>query len=246
MPLESLLLSRDAELIRVLRPTLEKLAIDLEVCRGARSGNEIVCSEKFDAIIVDCDDLQGGLDVLRGLRKTESNKGAASFAVLNGKTTTQQAFEMGASFVLQKPLSASSALRCFSTALDMMIRERRRYFRHPIDIPVHLIFASGDDMKAIGTNISEGGMALRFRGKLSKGAISKVQFRLPVSNVDLEPKGEIAWKDGTGHCGVRFVEIPQNARAHLEQWLLDRMKQIEQADASWARNPEDDSSTPCD
>src|ERR1700758_5014061 len=102
MALESLLLSRDPEVIRVLRPTLEKLAIEVEVCRGARSGGEILSAEKFDAIIVDCDDLQGGLEVLEALRKGTSNKNSVTFAILNGSTTTQKAFQMGANFVLQK------------------------------------------------------------------------------------------------------------------------------------------------
>ena len=64
MTLESLLLSRDTDLVRVLRPTLEKLAIDVEICQEARAAADILVSEKFDAVIVDCDDLKGGLEVL--------------------------------------------------------------------------------------------------------------------------------------------------------------------------------------
>ena len=58
MVLESLLLSRDPEVIRLLQPALEKLFIDVEVCRGVNSGQEILRSENFDASIVDCDDLR--------------------------------------------------------------------------------------------------------------------------------------------------------------------------------------------
>src|SRR5438309_2051145 len=130
MTLESLLLSADSNVESVLRPTLEKLAIEVEICREARSGSEILLSEKFDAVIVDCDDLRGGLALLEGLRATPSNKSSVSFAILNGKkTTTQQAFGMGANFVLQKPISALNASRCFNAALNFMVRERRRYFR---------------------------------------------------------------------------------------------------------------------
>jgi len=100
MQLESLLVCRDAEVVRVLRPTLEKLCIGVEVSAAAKSGSEVLSSAKFDAVIVDCDDLQGGIDVLRRLRQTPSNKTTVSFAILNGKTTTHQAFEMGANFVL--------------------------------------------------------------------------------------------------------------------------------------------------
>lgn len=142
MTLESLLVTRDQQVIGVLRPAMEKLSIDVEVCRGARSGNEILQSEKFDAVIVDCDDLEGGLDLLQGLRKSLSNKNSVSFAVLNGTTTTQAAFDLGAQFVLQKPISPVNATRCFSAALSFMVRERRRYFRHPVEIAVHLKLAS--------------------------------------------------------------------------------------------------------
>lgn len=219
-------MSRDAETVRVLRPALEKLSIEVEVCRGARSGNEIIHSEKFDAIIVDCDDLQGGLDVLRSLRKTQSNKGSAAFAILNGKTSTHEAFEMGANFVLQKPISALSAIRCFNAALNMMERERRRYFRYPVEMAVTLVFPQGEEVKALSTNLSEGGMAVRYRGKLPKGTISRVQFTLPGGNVALEPKGDIAWSDGSGRAGLRFTEMPGSVRERLEHWLSERLEQV--------------------
>ncbi len=60
MTLESLLVCRDTEVVRVLRPTLEKLSIEVEVSAAARSGAEILSASKFDAVIIDCDDLQGG------------------------------------------------------------------------------------------------------------------------------------------------------------------------------------------
>ena len=58
MGLASLLISRDTTVLRVLRPTLEKLSITVELCSGARSGGELLISSKFDAVIVDCDDLE--------------------------------------------------------------------------------------------------------------------------------------------------------------------------------------------
>ena len=137
MTLDSLLLSQDPELVRVIRPTLEKLSIDVEICHEARAGADILISDKFDAVIVDCDDLNGGLAVLQGLRATPSNKNSVAFAILNGKrTTTQEAFGMGANFVLQKPISALNASRCFHAALNFMIKERRRYFRQPVKMLV--------------------------------------------------------------------------------------------------------------
>src|SRR5882762_1089228 len=170
MTLESLLLSRDAEVVRVLRPTLEKLSIEVEICQEAKKATDILIAEKFDAVIVDCDDLRGGLEVLQGLRGTPSNKNSVTFAILNGKkTTTQEAFGMGANFVLQKPISALNATRCFNAALSFMMRERRRYYRQPVKMMVRVLLG-GQELKATSTNISEGGMALTLREALPKGA----------------------------------------------------------------------------
>ena len=227
MALQSLLVSRDTQVIRVLRPTLEKLAIEVEVCRGARSGIEILLSEKFDGIIVDCDDLQGGLELLQNLRNGTSNKNSVSFAILNGQTTTQKAFEMGANFVLQKPISPLNATRCFGAAIGFMTRERRRYFRHPVEFPVRAFFGQDQELRVTASNISEGGMALRFKGKLPKGGLSKVIFSLPGSNLSMEPRAEIAWADGAGRAGVRFLDMPKSSREQLEQWLGEQLDKLD-------------------
>jgi DNA-binding response OmpR family regulator len=224
MHLESLLISRDVAVHHVVRPTLERLSISVEVCSAARSGAEILLKEKFDAVIVDCDDLQGGEEVLRGLRHSPSNKNSVAFAILNGKTTTQKAFEMGANFVLQKPLTPLNATRCFNAALSFMERERRRYFRCPVEMNVLLVFSQGTELKATTTNISEGGMAVRFRGELPKEAISKVQFTLLETNISLESKAEIAWSDGLGRAGLRFLELAKSSHHQLETWLGERME----------------------
>jgi CheY-like chemotaxis protein len=202
----------------VLRPALEKLSIQVEVCHGAQSGSEILSSEKFDAVIVDCDDLQGGLDVIPGLRKGSSNRNSVTFAIVNG-TTTQTAFQMGANFVLQKPISPLNAMRCFAAAIGFMDRERRRYFRHPVEMPVTIFFGDRQEVKATATNISDGGMAVVFSGTLPKANMSKVSFKIPRALTAWECKAEFAWIDGTGRAGLRFTEIAKSAREQLEGWL---------------------------
>src|SRR5208282_5374134 len=179
MTLDSLLLSKDPELVRVIRPTLEKLSIDVEICHEARAGVDILISDKFDAVIVDCDDLRGGREVLQGLRNTPSNKNSVAFAVLNGKETTmQEAFGMGVNFVLQKPISTVNASRCFHAALNFMERERRRYFRQPVKMLVNVV-VDKKKIRATSTNVSEGGIALLLHEALPKNATPRVQFTLP-------------------------------------------------------------------
>jgi len=225
MTLESLLLSRDAEVVRVLRPTLEKLSIEVEICQEAKKASEILISEKFDAVIVDCDDLQGGLEVLEGLRATPSNKNSVTFAVLNGKkTTTQEAFGMGVNFVLQKPISTLNASRCFHAALSFMERERRRYFRHPVKMLVTVVLEE-KELRATSTNISERGIALMLHQAIPKNATPRLQFMLPETKIALEMEAEVAWADIKGHAGLRFLKVPQSSQELLEKWLNERVEQ---------------------
>jgi DNA-binding response OmpR family regulator len=222
MTLESLLLSRDAEVVRVLRPTLEKLSIDVEICQEAKKATEILIAEKFDAVIVDCDDLRGGVEVLQGLRTTPSNKNTVTFAVLNGKkTTTQEAFAMGVNFVLQKPISPLNASRCFNAALNFMVRERRRYHRQPVKMLVKVVV--GDkEIKATSTDISEGGIALFLHQALPKDATPRLLFTLPESTVSMEIETEVAWADLKGAVGLRFRNVPSSSQELLDKWLNER------------------------
>lgn len=226
MTLESLLLSSDPQVIRVLRLTLEKLSIEVQVCQASTPGTEMLFAEKYDAVIVDCDDLQGGVAVLNEVRKSPSNRSSIAFAILNGTTTTQKAFEMGANFVLQKPITPLTAMRCLNAALGLMVRERRRYFRHPVETPVHLTSPQGGEIKVTTLNISEGGMAVLCSDRLSVGPVAKIRFNLQGLPGTLEPRGEIVWVDGQGRAGVRFLEMPTSTRESLERWLEAQLKPV--------------------
>ncbi len=224
MHLDSLLISQDADLAGVLRPALEKISVDLEVCAGLQPGNDMLAKRKFDAVIIDCDDLQDGFHLLAALSQSQSNAKSVAFAVLNGKTTTQEAFHSGANFVLQKPLTPLHATRCFNAALNFMVREKRRYFRHPVEMPLRITLQRDQELTATSTNLSEGGMAIRILGKMEKDAEGQFSFTLPGSNISLELKGEVAWTDGTGHVGIRFVKVPQSSQYQLEKWLTERLQ----------------------
>jgi DNA-binding response OmpR family regulator len=225
MALDSLLISQDVDLVRILRPTLEKLSIQVEICQEATQANEILISEKFDAVIVDCDDVLGGLKILRGVRASPSNKNSVTFAVLNGKqTTTQEVFGMGVNFVLQKPISTLNATRCFNAALSFMVRERRRYFRASVSMPVEVIL-DGKKFAAVSANISEGGISLTLPHAIAKTAKPRVLFTLPETTAAFDLETEVAWMDIKGHAGLHFQNVPPHCQAKLDQWLNEQMEE---------------------
>lgn len=225
MHLQSLLLSHDTEVARVLRPALEKLSIEMETCRESEAESRL-SGDRFDAVIVDCDDLQSGLQVLQGIRQSPSNRRSIAFALLNGTTTTSKAFQCGANFVLQKPISLLNATRCFSAALGLMERERRRYFRYPIEFKVMIAFTDGSKRSVIATNISEGGMAICLEEPLPSDKSLAITFILPKTHAAISTGAEIALASDI-NAGLRFVQLPANAKEQLESWLNEHMLKLE-------------------
>src|SRR5664279_3882510 len=142
---DALLISQDAALLGELRPALEKISVNVHLSPELLRGKDLLAKRKFDAVIIDCDVLENGSELLKTLRQTQSNARSVAFAVVNGKTTTQEAFQSGANFVLQKPLPPLHASRCFNAALNFMVRERRRYFRQPVDMPLRVSLPRNQD-----------------------------------------------------------------------------------------------------
>jgi DNA-binding response OmpR family regulator len=224
MNLESLVITKDPDLIGVLRSVLEKIAVNVQACPDLLVAASVLEKNKLDAVIVDCDDLPHGVELLKSIRTTRSNASSVAFAVLNGKTSTQQAFPFGANFVLQKPLTPLNATRCFNAALNFMVRERRRYFRHPLEVPVRVVAAGKREVTATSTNLSEGGISIHCASQFARESALRLRFSLPQSNVTLELKAVVAWSDGSGKIGLRFVEVPQSSQYQLDKWLTDRTK----------------------
>ncbi len=141
---------------------------------------------------------------------------------------------MGSQLRFAEAAHSLHASRCFNAALNFMVRECRRYFRHPVDIPLRIGLPHNQEMTATATNLSEGGMAIRVLGKLPKDARA-ISFHASRCNISLELKGEVAWADGTGHAGIRFIEVPQTSQYQLEKWLTDRLQEEMPAPASGLR-----------
>jgi c-di-GMP-binding flagellar brake protein YcgR len=92
-------------------------------------------------------------------------------------------------------------------------------------MPLRISIPPDQELTATATNLSEGGMAIRILGKLTKETRAQVRFTLPAVNTSLDLKCEVAWTDGSGQVGIRFVEVPQSSQYQLEKWLTDRLQQ---------------------
>jgi CheY-like chemotaxis protein len=227
MDLRSLLLCSDEKIVRVLRRVLSDLEIGVEHCTHADAALRRLTRQRFEAVIVDCADEDAAVQVFKSVRTAPCNKRAIAVAIVDGQTGLRGAFEMGAHFVLYKPISTERSKASFRAARALMKRERRRNSRIPIQIPV-LFGSSGQ--RAITTDLSEGGMAVQFsRGPKEKGSLH-LSFTLPDSSKALELTGEIAWQTAGGHTGIRFLELSSEVRQQLGAWINENAPASEKDD----------------
>jgi ActR/RegA family two-component response regulator len=221
---QGLLLSRDDAVIRMFRRLYQELEMDLEVCTGAQQAASELEEHRYHAVIIDCDDVHCGADVLANIRSSKANKRATTFAILNGVTTMSDAFKMGANLTLQKPISLEHIRKSLLTLKGMMEQEDRRYFRVAVDFPVSLTLDEKQDFQGMATNLSDGGMALHLKHPLPAHRVAEVRFALPGSTNRLTVKVTVAWADAKGSLGVRFDYMPPGARQELGAWLVQNIE----------------------
>lgn len=222
--LKALLLTRDQEVLRTIRRVLETVAIDLETVTSTAAARQRISRDKFDAVLVDCDDVESGCEVIRELRKGKSNARAIVFAITNRVTNTKHAFTIGANFVLEKPISQERAARSLRAAHGLLLRERRRYHRHKVNGTAHVSYGSVRDVPMPLSNISEGGVALATQRTEDMRGMVTLRFDLPGCSRSLEAKGEFVWTNDTGRVGVRFTNISPATKTELDSWLSRQME----------------------
>ncbi len=99
-----------------------------------------------------------------------------------------------------------------------MIPERRSCVRHKVHGPV---FASFDGVTGgMILDLSEQGVSMQTIVPLEAERRVQMRLDLPDSDAHLETTGYIAWADALGRAGVRFSDLPVEARQRLDDWLV--------------------------
>ncbi len=228
MNLKSLLLSSDDKTIRILRRVLSDLEILVDHCTQPEIALRKITRDRFEAIIVDCAESEQSSQVLRGAKSSPVNKRALSIVLVESSVGLRGGFDMGAHFVLHKPLSSERAKSSFRAVRALMKRERRRQLRIPVQIPVVCIGFRTYEAKTL--DVCEGGMAIQFAQRFANERSLRFQLELPGLNQRLELRGEVAWEGQTNRAGVRFLDVTEEQQNTLRKWLSSQLPEPEPDD----------------
>jgi ActR/RegA family two-component response regulator len=220
----ALLVSNDAPAIKQLSESMQQFAISPEVCVEVPTALVLLNRRKFDAVVIDLQ-LRGQANaVLENVRRSPSNRTAVIFTVSDSDAEAVSAFKAGSNFVLRRPLSLPSISQSLTVAYGMILRERRRYFRCPVKIPVAICRAGMPEVHGQTMNISESGMAIATSVSLRPGVNVQAYFTLPGHESRFVVEAAIRWCKET--ClGLQFTFVSPHLTSELQEWLLHRLEE---------------------
>ena len=237
--LEGLLVANDLEVVNVFSRSLNDIGLKVEAHPDAESAVAALSRKKFDVVIVDCAGGAKATEILKTVRWLPSNNKAVVVAVAGGGADMREAFASGADFVLSKPVQQDQATRTLWAGYGSMLRERRRYFRHRLDVPAEVQLESGEKTPGRTLNVSESGLALSVNLKMRAGQKVWFSFALPDTGQAISGSGQIVWTDARGQAGVHFEEMKPQAQQDLKNWLaLKFLDQLASSTEAYFSSPE--------
>lgn len=220
MILRCLLFSDDDRAVRLLRHSLGDLSIEVEHTTDLERAQELLLQQKFDGVVSDCD-LAEGPELLRSVRRSKHNRRSVIFALTNSEIRMGDAFEMGAHFVIYKPLTTDRAKRTLNAAHGLMMREKRLHFRHPAQANANLRIGQRNISVEL-CDLSQHGALIKAETPLKKEQPVQLTFTLPDTSYEVEVGARVTRSHSTGKTGVKFESMSEEAQDRLVQWAVQR------------------------
>src|SRR6266481_2220919 len=214
--LEFVLVSSDYAVMNAVSGGVKKYGAKFLLVPTAEAARDCLKRRKIDGVFVDME-VPGALGVMEGIRKGTSNNKAVIFGCVADVKENTLTLSAGANFLLRKPLNEESVALHITIAKELLDRERRRYFRHSVNLPV-ILKDSGAEQHARMTNLSEGGMAVRTVTALRHSAVIDCEFALS-SGANICGKGQVAWVNTEGLAGILVQTFRGMGKEQLAAWL---------------------------
>ncbi len=229
MPLLALIVSGDGRDILVLQDVLRELHVESVVCGTASEARSVLAAKPVDAVLLDGDVPEVG-EVINELARSQGTESQKIIAILSGSNDSQHAFDVGAHFVLYKPISRDRSLVSLEYAFRSPGKKRRNTSRHNVYLSTTVSSPVVDTAAVTLLNLSPTGTALQTKKRLPPDSKLYFEFQVPDQAALVRLAGNVVWQDIDGRAGIHFASVPAASRKALEQWQ-DRMDREEFGEA---------------
>lgn len=137
--LKLLIVEDDVACLELMAEVFTSLKAEVRPVSDSQKAASLVNQEKFDGVFLDLEmpNLHG-FDLARQIRQSSWNKSTPMVIVTgrDDRKTMQEAFAIGATFFLQKPVDRQRLSRLFRTVRGGLFESRRRHIRVPLQTAV--------------------------------------------------------------------------------------------------------------
>ena len=216
-----MVVSRDWQEVSVLECILGSLQMDVAVENAPERALARLNKNKIDALIVDCD-LEGTSQFLRELQREHRYPNAVPLVIMGGRHRRKDLQATGALFAFDKPISVEQAVHTLSAARNMILDGRLRYHRAGLEVPVALSCNPHKRVEAQLINLSQGGLQVYSDDLVETSKPLQICFELPGTRCAMKAQAEVAWRDGRGNFGIRFLKVTPRLQRVLQIWLAQQ------------------------
>lgn len=123
MATRAFLLCGDEKAVQAVTQILDELEVSFEHSSEPAFSLKRLATQRFDLLIVDCDNVQNATQVFNSARASNLNKTSITIAIVEGKAGVPNAFRLGASLVLTKPVALEQIRNTLRTGIGMTRKE---------------------------------------------------------------------------------------------------------------------------
>jgi TonB family protein len=109
MGYQALLFCPDEKLARVVSQVFSELDFTVEPVHEPFAAVKKLMTQRYDAIVVDCENEQNASLLFKSARNSSSNQSSLAIAFVEGQTGVAKAYRIGANLVLTKPINVEQA-----------------------------------------------------------------------------------------------------------------------------------------
>jgi hypothetical protein len=219
--LKALLLCRDPETVGIVSHLFREVGVETQTCDSESHVLPRLASGKYEALVLDCDELAACPDVVKNVRAVPPNQGLPVFVIASEENAKGPVSSLDNAFLIGRPLVLSDIRSLLRTVYGRMIRSSQAYFRMNVEIPVSLARAAGPVLQCSTLNISQNGMAVITPVSLDLSEGLKLMFVIPHTDVVVSAEGTVIWDNAKGKAGIRFECSSATAQARFLEWLHD-------------------------
>lgn len=220
-PLKLLVVEDNLASLELMTEVFTSLKAEVRPISDSEKAVGVVNQEKFDGIFLDLEMPKlNGFDLARLIRKSSWNK-STPIVIVTGREerqTMKDAFALGATFFLQKPVDRQKLSVLFRTVSGGMIENRRKSVRVPLKADLTCTVGSRT-IRGVSWNLSQGGMQVEV-GDLKPKDTVRLSFQLPVSGVAIDAAGVVVWEKASRQ-GIQFTNVSPQSQESICQFMAD-------------------------